>query len=104
MALLQAVSTAAITRLLAWHCLKGRHGVVVHVAIIVMDDLMLLYNQQEYLSKQTALNSLKVEILPVLFAGRRPCLFLFSMCIHGCLGYWSACTTYLRVAGTASLV
>jgi hypothetical protein len=75
MALLQGISTADITRLLAWLCLTGRHGVVVHAAIIVVDDLMLMYSQQEYLFKQTALNAFKVEILPVLFAGTPPASF-----------------------------
>ena len=67
MAILQGVSTADITHLFAWHCLTRRHGLVMHAAAIVMDDLL-----QEHVAKQIQLCTFKIEILPLLFAGALP--------------------------------
>lgn len=46
---------------------------VLHVAVIVMDDLLLQYNPNEYVIKQTLLTAVKIEILPLLFAGALLC-------------------------------
>ena len=58
------MSTSDITHVLAWHCLVQRHGVAIHAAIIVLDDLLL-----DCFLKQIQLSTFKIEILPLLFAG-----------------------------------
>lgn len=68
-ALLQGVSTGDIRHVLTWHCLQRRHGVAVNIAIIVLDDILVQHSATEYVIKQTLLNGLKIDILPVLFAG-----------------------------------
>lgn len=80
MAQLMGTSTADIPQLLAWHCLQQRHGVVVHVVVIVLDDLLLQFNVNEYAVKQPVLTALKIELLPLLYAGAG---FSYSSC--GCL-------------------
>lgn len=60
-----------VEHLLAWRCVRQRHGVMVHVVVIVVSSV-LKAAMPDFMMRQDKLITFKLSVTPLLFHGAVP--------------------------------
>lgn len=70
-ALQQGITFVDVEHLLAWRCVRLRHGIMTHVVVIVVGSV-LKAAMPDFMMRQVKLIALKLAVVPLLFHGSPP--------------------------------